>query len=57
MRSRNPGAKRSTWASILSVMSIGESAGTWQYAHATDLLAGAREGSQGSYWTKRTYGR
>ena len=30
MRWRNPGAKRSIWASIRSVISKGEPLGTWQ---------------------------
>ena len=38
-------------------MSTSEPAGTWQYAQAVVLPAGAREGSHGAYWTNRTYGR
>ena len=57
IRSRNPGAKRSTWASMRSVMSTVDPAGTWQYAHATALPSGARLGSHGAYCTNSTYGR
>ena len=57
IRSRNPGANRSTCASIRSVMSTSDPAGTWQYAHAVVLPAGARDVSHGAYWTNRTYGR
>ena len=37
MRSRNPGANRSTWRVTSSVGSSVESAGTWMYAHSTCL--------------------
>ena len=53
----SPGANRSTWASMRSVMSTSEPAGTWQYAQAVVLPAGARVGSHGAYWTNRTNGR
>ena len=56
IRSRKPGANRSTWLSIASVMSTVEPAGTWQYAHAVCCPSGARDGSQRPYWTNRTNG-
>ena len=40
MRSRKPGANRSTCASIRPVMSTGEPDGTWQYAHRVCWPAG-----------------
>ena len=57
IRSRKPGANRSTWFSIASVMSTGEPFGTWQYAHSTCPPAGARDGSAAQGWTASTYGR
>src|ERR1019366_6148255 len=42
MRARKPGAKRSTWDSMRSVMSAVEACGTWQYAQAVCWPAGAR---------------
>src|SRR5439155_43814 len=44
--SRKPGAKRSTCASIRSVMSSDEPFGTWQYAQAACLPSGTRDGSK-----------
>ena len=41
---------------MASVMSTVEPAGTWQYAQAVCLPAGARDGSQRPYWTNSTYG-
>ncbi|MEJ7696394.1 MAG: hypothetical protein WKF78_07215 [Candidatus Limnocylindrales bacterium] len=38
-------------------MSMLEPFGTWQYAQATVLPAGAREGSHGSYCTNSVNGR
>src|SRR5579864_5071806 len=40
-----PGAKRSTCSSSFFGMSTFDPLGTWQYAHAVCLVAGAREGS------------
>ena len=57
IQSRNPGAKRSTWLSIRSVMSSAEPFGTWQYAHAVCLPSGARLGSKRLGCARRTYGR
>ena len=53
----SPGAKRSTCASIAAVMSVVDPLGTWQYAQATCLPAGARVGSASVGWTSRTKGR
>ncbi len=47
IRSRNPGANRSTCASMRSVMSSSEPWGTWQYAQAVCFPSGARVGSNG----------
>ena len=44
-RSRKPGANRSIWRSMASVMSTSEPFGTWQYAHSVCLPSGARDGS------------
>ena len=57
MRSRKPGAKRSIWASIRSVMSTREPLGTWQYAQPVCFPWGARVGSAVVACTNRTYGR
>ena len=38
-------------------MSTVEPGGTWQYAQAVALPAGARDGSHAAYWTNSTYGR
>ena len=49
-RSRKPGAKRSSWASMRSVMSTVAPFGTWQYTHAVCLPLGARDGSNRLCW-------
>ncbi len=53
----NPGAKRSTCASIAAVMSRVEPCGTWQYAHPVCRPAGARDGSHPVACTSSTNGR
>ena len=57
MRSRKPGANRSTCASIRPDASAGLPDGTWQYAHRVCWPAGARVGSATPGWTTRQYGR
>ena len=56
MRSRNPGAKRSTCASMRSVMSSAEPFGTWQYAQPVCRPAGARVASNRLGCATRTNG-
>ena len=56
-RSRKPGAKRSIWASTRSRMSNVDPFGTWQYAHAVCLPAGARVASKRLCCASRTKGR
>ena len=57
IRSRNPGAKRSTCAVMSSVGSRSEPFGTWMYAQSTALPSGALVGSKSEGWTASTYGR
>ena len=57
IRSRKPGANRSSWFSIAAVMSTVEPFGTWQYAHSTCRPDGARDGSAAPGCTASTYGR
>ena len=57
MRSRKPGANRSTWRVTSSVGSRVDPAGTWMYAHSTCLPSGARVGSSTDGCTASTYGR